>query len=179
MKFERARRRDASTDYRKRVEMLKSGMPRVAVRRSNRRILMQLVSYKEDGDAVVVSANSAELKQAGWEPRGNMPTAYLTGMLLAKKAKRLAEKGCILDIGLYRPVKGSVIFAAAKGVKDAGMNIKFNGEVDAGRISGAHIAKYAAMKPAGGQFSLYAKANFDAARITELFEAAKKKILSD
>lgn len=100
-------------------------------------------------------------------------------MLLAKKAKKLAEKGCILDIGLYRPVHGSVEFAAAKGTKDGGMNLKFNAEFDASRITGAHIAKYAAMKQKGAQFAKYAKAGFDVAKIVETFETVKKKILSD
>ena len=71
------------------------------------------------------------------------------------------------------------MFAAAKGSKDGGMDLKFNAEVDAGRITGAHIAKYAAMKPKGAQFAQYAKADFDAAKIVETFETVKKKILSD
>ena len=179
MRIARSRRSDASTNYAKRVAMLKSGMPRVVVRKSNRHILVQLIGYKENGDVVLASASSKELKKLGWEPRSNIPTAYLTGMLLAKKAKKLAEKGCILDIGLYRPVEGSVAFAAAKGSKDGGMAIRFNAEVDAGRITGAHIARYAAMKPAGSQFARYAKSGFDVARIGEVFETVKKKISSD
>jgi large subunit ribosomal protein L18 len=179
MRIPRSRRRDASTNYAKRIAMLKSGVPRVVVRRSNRQILAQLIDYKENGDIVLASACSKELKKLGWEPRSNIPTAYLTGMLLAKKAKKLATKGCILDIGLARPVSGSVSFAAAKGSQDGGLALRFNAEVDAGRITGAHIAKYAAKKPAGPQFALYAKSGFDAARISETFESVKKKILSD
>ncbi len=179
MRIARSRRSDASTNYAKRIAMLKSGMPRVVVRKSNRQILVQLVGYKENGDVVLASAGSKELKKMGWEPRSNIPTAYLTGMLLAKKAKKLAEKGCILDIGLYRPVQGSVEFAAAKGSKDGGMALRFNAEFDASRITGAHIAKYAAMKPKGSQFASYVKSGFDVAKISDAFETVKKKILSD
>jgi hypothetical protein len=83
---------------------------------------------------------------------------------------------------LYRPVKGSVIFAAARGSVDGGMEIASNIEVDAKRISGMHIASYAANKEALAkstkQFSTYAKAGFDAAKMTEKFEEVKKKIMS-
>ncbi len=179
MRIIRARRSNASTNYAKRIAMLKSGMPRVVVRRSNRQVLVQLIGYKENGDVVLASASSKELKTLGWEPRCNIPTAYLTGMLLAKKAKKLAEKGSILDIGLFRPVQGSVEFAAAKGSKDGGMAVKFNSEFDPNRINGAHIARYAAAKPKGAQFSLYSKSGFDVAKISEVFEIVKKKISSD
>jgi large subunit ribosomal protein L18 len=177
MRFLRSRRREAITNYKKRVAMLKSGIPRVVVRKSNRQITAQLIGYKENGDIVLASANSKELKGMGWEPRSNMPTAYLTGMLLAKKAKKLAEKGCTLDIGLARPVKNSVVFAAAKGSQDGGLSIRFNAEIDANRIKGAHIARYAAMKHQAQQFTHYAKAGFDVAKIGDTFETVKKKIL--
>ena len=62
----------------------------------------------------------------GWEPRCNIPTAYLTGLLLAKKWKGEAT----LDIGLYKPVKGSVVFAAAKGAQDGGLKLGANIEID-------------------------------------------------
>ena len=179
----RVRRRKALTNYKSRVELLKSGLARVVIRKSNRGMSMQIVAYEVAGDKVIRSANSKELKALGWEPRGNIPTAYLTGILLAKKAKDLKGQKMVLDIGLYRPMKGSVIFAAAKGSVDGGLSILSNIEFDAKRLSGAHISDYTTKKEAlaksGSQFSAYAKAGFDASKIVERFEEVKKKILSD
>ena len=129
------------TNYKKRIAMLKGGLARVVVRK-NRAINVQIAEYDSTGDKVVASANSKELKAFGWEPRSNIPTAYLTGLLLAKKAKGMKGKELILDIGLYRPMKGSVIFAAAKGTVDGGINIISNIEIDAKRLSGSHIADF-------------------------------------
>jgi large subunit ribosomal protein L18 len=182
-KLIRVRRRKALTDYSKRIALLKSGSPRAVVRRSNRAISMQVIAYELDGDKVLKSVNSRELKAFGWEPRCNMPTAYLTGLLLAKKAAELKGKRLVLDTGIYRPVKGAVIFAAAKGSIDGGLDIAANIEIDAKRLSGAHIAGYAANKEALSkstkhQFAAYAKAGFDAAKMSERFEEVKKKIIS-
>ena len=182
-KLRRARRKKALTNYKKRIAMLKGGLARVVVRKSNRAINVQIAEYDSVGDKVVTSANSRELKAFGWEPRSNIPTAYLTGLLLAKKAKDMKGKELILDIGLYRPMKGSVIFAAAKGSVDGGINIISSIEIDAKRLSGSHIADYsikgdALAKASKSQFTAYAKAKFDISRMTEKFEEVKKKILS-
>jgi large subunit ribosomal protein L18 len=169
----RRRRRSSETNYLKRVELVKGGMPRLVVRASNRRIRMQVIEYREQGDAVLASANSAELKGFGWEPRGNMPTAYLTGLLLSRKWK---GERVALDIGIARPVKGSVVFAAAKGAQDGGMGLLGSIEVSEERLRGAHIAAYA--KEHKERFTAYAKAGVDPASIAESFEAAKKKLMS-
>jgi large subunit ribosomal protein L18 len=183
-KLMRARRKRALTDYKKRIELLKSGLARVIVRKSNRAISMQIAEYDSGGDRILHSVNSKELKAFGWEPRGNIPTAYLTGLLLAKKAKAaMKDRELVLDIGLYRPIKGTVIFAAAKGSVDGGINIISNIEFDAKRLSGAHIAEYsvkgdALAKASKSQFTAYEKAGFEVSKISEKFEEVKKKILS-
>ncbi|MDE1871299.1 MAG: 50S ribosomal protein L18 [Candidatus Micrarchaeota archaeon] len=181
----RHRRKSARTNYRKRIASLKGGMDRVVVRKSNKAISMQVVEYSISGDKVVASANSRELKAIGWEPRCNTPTAYLTGMLLAKKvgARKDRIPDFVLDIGLYRPVKGSVIFAAAKGFKDsdAGLNLHANIEFDSGRLSGKHISDYAGSlkeEKYKERFSSYAKSGFDAKDITKKFESVKKELAS-
>lgn len=176
----RSRRKSSVTNYKKRVAMLKGGLPRVVVRRSNRGITMQVVSYEPDGDKINASADSRELKAMGWEPRSNMPTAYLTGLLLAKKASSMNQIAMVLDIGVYRPVRGSVIFAAAKGAQDGGLKVTGEIEIDEKRISGAHIAEFAAKKDAqsGSQFSSYGEAKFDAARIVEKFDSVKRQLMS-
>lgn len=174
----RHRRRSATTNYKKRIAALKGGMERVVVRKSNKGISMQIVEYDINGDKVVASANSKELKSKGWEPRCNIPTAYLTGMLLAQKAKD-KKADFILDIGLYRPVKSSVIFAAAKGFQDAGANLHATIEFDAARLSGAHIATYAKsidQKDYETRFSSYVKSGFDAKEISKKFETVKSQL---
>lgn len=178
----RARRRSALTNYKRRIALLKSRMNRVVVRRSNSGIYMQIVEFTPTGDKVLVSVSSAELSAYGWQPRRNIPTAYLTGALLAKKAdaKKINAK-LVLDTGLYMPIKNSVVFAAAKGAADAGLGIVNNIEFDAKRLSGSHIAEYAKALRAKGvqqtnQFSQYAKAGFNAESIEELFNTVKQQI---
>ncbi|MDE1868679.1 MAG: 50S ribosomal protein L18 [Candidatus Micrarchaeota archaeon] len=176
----RLRRKSAVTNYKKRIAMLKSGLSRVVIRKSNRGITMQVVAYEPDGDKVTASADSRELKSMGWEPRGNIPTAYLTGLLLAKKASSMKGMDMILDIGIYRPVKGSVIFAAAKGAQDGGLKVAGQIEIDEKRLSGAHIAEFSAKKDSQSksQFTAYAEAKFDATKIVERFDSVKKQLMS-
>ncbi len=167
----RRRRRTAETDYLKRVKELKGGVARMVVRKSNRGIIAQIIAYEENGDKVVAVANSRELRTMGWEPRCNLPTAYLTGLLLAKKWKGEAT----LDIGLYKPVKGSVVFAAAKGAQDGGVKLGANIEIDQARLAGAHIEAYSKSEPA--RFGGYSKAGFDPSKAKEKFEEAKGRIM--
>jgi large subunit ribosomal protein L18 len=177
----RKRRRLGLTNYKKRVALLKNGLPRVVARKSNRNITMQICEYQEDGDLVIAAANSNELKGLGWYPKRNTPTAYLTGMLLASKARELKHKEFILDIGLHKPAKASVLFAAAKGAVDNGLKIRNNIEFDEKRISGMHIKEYAELISKNGkqmvQFSVYMKNGLNPANIVELFNSVKSKII--
>ncbi|MCL4403358.1 MAG: 50S ribosomal protein L18 [Candidatus Marsarchaeota archaeon] len=175
-KFKRARRKSAQTDYRKRVALLKGRMPRVVVRKSNREITMQVVEFMPDGDKVVASVSSKALRAFGWEPRCNIPTAYLTGLLLSSHVKNKDEK-YVLDIGLYRPIRNSVIFAAAKGAIDAGMGISSGMEFDESRLEGKHIEAYASSTHSPVQFAELKK-KVDPSKIASLFGETKKKILN-
>ena len=137
------RRRRQQTDYRKRLSLLKSRLPRVVIRVSNARVIMQVVEFLSDGDKVLLSVNSAQLASFGWKHgTRNMPAAYLTGYLLGKRAK-VAD--CIIDTGLVQPLKGSVMYAAIKGAVDAGLNVRVSEEIfpSEERAFGSHIAKYA------------------------------------
>ncbi len=180
----RNRRRQALTNYKKRVELLKGGMPRIVVRKSNRGILVQIISYGEDGDKVITGISSKVLKSVEWQPRSNIPTAYLTGLMLAKRAKTMKIEAVVLDIGLYKPDKASVIFAAAKGAADGGLKVLNSIEFDEKRLSGQHIAQYAkALKAKGAddykkQFSAYEESKFNAESIAETFAKAKQKIMA-
>lgn len=176
----RRRKRTSTTNYKKRIAALKSGIRRVVVRRSNRSITMQVIEYDKNGDKTLASANSRELRGIGWEPRSNIPTAYLTGMLLASKLKD-KDSDYILDIGLYRPVKNSVVFAAARGFKDNGANLKGSIEFDESRLSGEHIQKYANDSDSErykALFSAYIKSGFDVKEIKGRFETIKKQMAS-
>jgi large subunit ribosomal protein L18 len=123
----RRRRREGKTDYRKRINLIKSGEPRAVVRRSARSISVQFVKYNPKGDEVIVCANGLELEKFGWnKSAANTQAAYLTGYLAGKRAKSVGVESAVLDIGLYSPTRGSKIFASLKGLIDAGVNVPHN-----------------------------------------------------
>jgi large subunit ribosomal protein L18 len=140
------RRREGKTDYRERKALILSGKPRLVVRPSLKNVIAQVIVAEPEGDQVIVSAQSRELKNFGWKaPRGNIPAAYLTGLLCGLKAKSSGIEEAILDIGLHSPSKGAKVFAVLKGVLDAGVDVPHSEEKlpDEKRISGEHIAEYA------------------------------------
>ncbi|HLC72065.1 MAG TPA: 50S ribosomal protein L18 [Candidatus Nanoarchaeia archaeon] len=137
------RKRQGRTDYRARLALLKSRKPRFVVRRSLKNVLVQIIEYAPDGDKVLLTVSSKELqKDFGWDiARRNTPAAYLTGMLAGVKAKEKKLKDAILDLGLQKITKGSLIFAVVKGANDAGFTVPFNPETmpSEERIAGKHI----------------------------------------
>ncbi len=138
------RRREGRTNYRKRLELLKSGKPRAVVRKTLNRIIVQIVEYYEDGDRILVGVASDALKKYGWSgSMKNTPAAYLTGYLVGKKAIEKGIKEAVLDIGLHRPVRGSKVFAALKGMLDAGLEIPHGEGIFPSdeRIRGEHISE--------------------------------------
>ena len=139
------RRRLGKTDYNKRLEMVKSGKPRLVVRKSLKYITAQIVQFDGKGDKTVLSANSRQLKKIGWNfACDNLPAAYLTGLAVGKQSVANKITEAILDAGLYKSTKGSKIYAAAKGAVDAGLKLNLGAEVlpSEDRIKGAHIAAY-------------------------------------
>lgn len=141
------RRREGKTDYRARKALLLSGKPRLVSRSSINNIQAQIVLAKPAGDEVLVSAHSRELVEYGWKaPRGNLPAAYLTGLLCGLKAKAKGVDEAIFDIGLYPPSKGARVFALLNGVLDAKVAVPHSEEKLPGedRLKGEHVAKYAA-----------------------------------
>ncbi|MEM3781566.1 MAG: 50S ribosomal protein L18 [Candidatus Micrarchaeaceae archaeon] len=169
------RRREGKTNYAKRLALVKSGMYRLVVRSTNRRIIGQIIEYRPEGDRVVASAESNELEKLGWPSRSNRPTAYLTGMLLAKKFKQNGE--CILDIGLRSNTKGSVPFVFAKGFADAGKRLRGKFEIGQSVYDGSAIAAYAASgKHGANQFGAYGKSGVKAEQLSELFKSIYEKI---
>jgi large subunit ribosomal protein L18 len=136
------RKREGRTDYKKRLVLLKSGLPRLVIRASNKSIQAQLVTYEADGDRVIATARATELSKHGWKSAtGNIPAAYLTGVLLASKIKSKISDDVIVDIGLQKHHKGGRLYAVAKGAMDAGLNVRVGEEVlpTQERINGSHI----------------------------------------
>jgi len=140
------RKREGRTDYKKRLTMLVSGIPRMVIRRTNKNIIIQVIEYADNGDHVIITANSSELKKLGWKhATGNLPAAYLTGVLAAKKSLSKGISKVIIDLGLQPKKSAARIYSAVKGAIDAGLDIPCSEEVfpSEDRICGKHIAAYA------------------------------------
>jgi len=139
------RRTSGRTNYAKRRKLVASGPAPLVVRPSNKHIVAQIVQAQPFGDHVLASAHSSELKEFGWSaPCGNLPAAYLTGLLAGRRAKANGVTEAVLDIGLHARGPGSRIFAAAKGAIDGGLNLPHDDSAlpTAQRIHGEHVQSY-------------------------------------
>ena len=124
------RKKEGKTDYKKRLSLLKSRKPRLIIRRSLRNMQLQLAIYEKHGDKILISSHSSQLKRFGWNNHnGNVQAAYLTGLILGLKAKSKSIKEAVLDLGLARSVKGSVLYAALKGAIDSGLNVPHSEDI--------------------------------------------------
>lgn len=179
------RRKKKKTDYKQRLALLKSKKPRLVVRRTLNNIHIQIIQYDSKGDKTIIEVSSKNLTKYGWKGHlGNIPSAYLCGLIAGLKAIEKDIDGAVLDIGLQTSIRGSSVYAAAKGAKDAGLIIPFDESIapDMDRISGVHISNYAkALKSEperyNRQFSIYLKNNLEPEKFQEHFEEVKKKIL--
>ena len=139
------RRRTGETDYRRRLKLLKSGKARAVVRISNTRVVCQVVSWMDDGDKVELSVTGDDLvSRYGWpeaNSRKNIPASYLVGYALGKSALAAGHDEAVLDIGLAASSNGNRVFAALKGMVDAGLEIPHGDSVlpVEDRLNGAHI----------------------------------------
>lgn len=135
------RRRQGRTNYAKRLSLLKSNSPRLVVRRSNKSIIAQLVTFSPIGDQTICQALSTELKTFGFNAKCNVPSAYLVGLLVAKKALAKNVKQCVPDFGLHSASKGGILFAVVKGAVDGGLNTSVTEDKlpSKERISGKHL----------------------------------------
>ena len=164
------RRRSGKTDYyaRKRLvfqekDKYETRKYRLCVRRTNKRIIAQIIHYTMVGDKCISSADSSELKKFGLEAGlTNYAAAYCTGLLCARRL--LAEKGlaetfvgnkkidgkfyqvesddrrpfkAFLDVGLVRTTTGNRVFGAMKGAADGGLNVPHKDK----RFPGHHMIK--------------------------------------
>jgi len=178
------RRREGKTDYQARKALVLSGKPRLVTRSTLKNVTAQIIVAKPYGDEVLAAAHSKELKKYGWKaPTGNVPAAYLTGLLCGLKAKTKGVSEAILDIGLVAPTKGSKLFAALSGVLDAGIDVPHDEEkIVKERIKGEHIAKYGKSLGAGSEgysakFSKYLGQKLSPEKLPEHFAKVKADVV--
>lgn len=176
------RRREKKTDYKKRLNLLKSGEKRLVVRKHINDTVAQIVGWNEDGDETVAQADAKQLMKIGWKGHpGNLPSAYLIGYLLGMKAGERDVESAVLDIGLQNVTKENRIYAVVKGVRDAGIDIPANKSVlpSEGRIRGEHIEKYASQMSQSEKEKYFSKSldkDLDPEEISGHFEQVKEKI---
>lgn len=140
------RRRMGATDYRARKKIITSSVPLLAVRVSSKNVSAQFIRPKAEGDQVLSSAHSRNLKKLGWKgsPK-SIPACYLLGLLAGKRAKEHGVEKAYLYTGLSQFVNGSRVSALVKGVKDAGVEVPMSDEVapSEDRLTGKATAEYA------------------------------------
>ncbi len=138
------RKREGRTDYYYRTRLLRSGKSRVVVRPTLKHISVQFINPGEKGDVTIASAHSKDLSKFGWKASfGNVPAAYLTGLLCGFRAKSAGVSEGIMDVGKFVPTPQGRVFAALKGVVDSGVTVPY-GESSVPkdeRTRGDHIAK--------------------------------------
>lgn len=137
------RRREGRTDYRRRLKMLTTKRTRVVVRPSLNNVVVQFVNYGETGDGMVAQASAVDLRKQGYDGHtGNMPAAYLAGVLAGQRAKHAGIEEAVLDIGDHAPIPGSRLFAVLAGILDAGVTVPHSEDMLPleDRLTGKHIS---------------------------------------
>jgi len=128
MKISKRRRTEGKTDYKARMDLLKSEKPRIVFRKTNRYIISQYVISDEAQDKIILQANSKELLKYGWPEKfksvKNTSASYLTGFLLGKKMQKEKLDTPIIDFGMLRVLHKTKLFAFIKGLNDAGVETK-------------------------------------------------------
>lgn len=180
------RRRMGVTDYRARRKIVTSSVPLLTVRISSKNVSAQFIRPKAEGDAVVSSAHSRNLKKLGWKgSTKSVPACYLLGLLAGKRAKEKGVESAYLYTGLARFIKGSRVSALVKGVNDAGVEVPMDDKVapSEDRLSGKATAEYAESLLAENRekyskvFSGLLKAGFKPEEYAEKATAMKQTIL--
>ncbi|RZN42227.1 MAG: 50S ribosomal protein L18 [Methanosarcinales archaeon] len=158
------RRRAGRTNYHRRLRLLLSKKPRMVVRKSTRHTRIQLALPGNQGDNILSSATSLELKNYGYSGSSkNTTAAYLTGLLFGYRTIGKGFTEGVLDMGLHPSTFGSRCYAALRGAVDAGMDIPHNPVVfpTDERVRGEMVAEYTGSD------------------LPAIFEATKAKITSE
>jgi len=173
------RKRIGKTNYQLRLKLLLSRKPRLVIRKTNTKIIAQIIQYTPDGDKVIVATDSSRLKNQGWPYScKNIPAAYLLGYMIANKAAKAKITEAILDLGMQRSIKGSRVYAVIKGALDGGLTIPCNESVfpKQERLDGKHITDYVT-KAQGFQFVNVKKQNTDFSTLTKTINDMKTKLI--
>ncbi len=135
------RKREGKTDFKTRMKLLLSGMPRAIIRKTLKRMIVQLAENSQNGDKIIISSDSNQLKKYGWKHGLNLSTSYLTGYLAGSKAKDKVKQA-VADIGYSTYKKGNV-YAALKGIIDGGVSINHDPSIfpPEDRLKGKHLKK--------------------------------------
>jgi len=146
MKIGKRRRREAKTDYAKRIRLLKSNSPRLVFRKTNKYLIAQYTISKEAKDEIKLGGNSKELLKFGWpkEFLGSLKSisaAYLLGVLMSKKIKEKKLEKPIVDFGMIKMIHKTKTYAFLKGLKDSGLDINCDDKFcpDDNRLKGEHM----------------------------------------
>ena len=146
MKVGKRRRREAKTDYVKRIKLLKSNSPRLVFRKTNKYLIAQYIISKEAKDEIKLGGNSKELLKFGWpkEFSGSLKSisaAYLLGVLMSKKIKEKKLEKPIVDFGMIKMIHKTKTYAFLKGLKDSGLDINCDDKFcpDDNRLKGEHM----------------------------------------
>jgi large subunit ribosomal protein L18 len=148
MRIAKRRRLENKTDYLKRLNFLKSGIPRIVFRKTNKYIIAKYVSSKEAQDCTEIEINSKKLLTKGWpqEFKGSLksiPASYLTGYLMGSSIIKEKKETPILDFGMARVLHKTKVYAFLKGLKDSGIKIQCDEKLfpEENKIKGANLKK--------------------------------------
>lgn len=146
MRSQKRRRKENKTDYLKRLKLLKSEIPRVVFRRTNKFIISEYIESKAAQDKVIFGLNSKKLNEYGWpkEAQGSLKSisaAYLTGYLTGKTIIKKKMATPILDAGMNRSIHKNKMYSFLKGLIDSGIKIECKKEFfpEEERIKGEHL----------------------------------------
>ncbi|MEK6823524.1 MAG: 50S ribosomal protein L18 [Nanoarchaeota archaeon] len=144
MKTLKRRRKEYKTNYKKRFALLKSELPRIVFRKTNRYLIAQYVQSKNAQDKIIFGIDSRELIKYDWPGKENIksiPAAYLTGYLIGGKILLKKLEKPIIDLGMIRSIHKSKVYAFIKGLVDSGIKIECDKEnfPDESKINGEHL----------------------------------------
>jgi len=114
------------------------------VRRTLTKTIVQVAEYTPEGDRILAQATSQELTKMGWTTSvANVPAAYLTGLLAAKRAAAAGVEEAVLDGGLGKPTPGGKIYGVLQGALDGGLWVPHGEDIlpDEDRIRGGHLSE--------------------------------------
>jgi len=111
-------------------------------------MVAQIIEARPESDYTVASSHSSELESYGWKgSTGSLPAAYLTGLLLALRAKSKGIEEAVFDVGVKKSPAGSRVYAVLKAALEGGLVVSHKEGVFPAdnRIRGEHIASYGSL----------------------------------